>query len=147
MHARQQIRNQVKTTLTGLTTTGANVFANRVFEYDKAAMPSLNILTNTDKVELDMRASGGKDLHDLELIIEVRVKASASVDDTIDTICAEVETAIFGSNDLNGLAERIDLIDTQIGIDAETEKKTGIAAMSFSVLYRYVMSDPTTIIA
>ena len=47
-HARKQIRDQLKTTLTGLTTTGSNVFNSRVYDHD--ALPCISIYTLSEEL-------------------------------------------------------------------------------------------------
>ena len=47
-HARQQIRAQLVTTLTGLTTTGSRVYDRPIFAYD--VLPALTIYADRDTV-------------------------------------------------------------------------------------------------
>ena len=42
-HARKSIRDDIKTTLTGLTTTQSNVFQSRVYPIGKAKLPGILI--------------------------------------------------------------------------------------------------------
>ena len=45
-HLRQQIRERIGTTLTGLSTTGTNVFQSRVYQLEDSNLPALLIYTN-----------------------------------------------------------------------------------------------------
>ena len=52
-HVRRSIREQVASTVTGLTTTGSRVFQSRVFRLEAADLPCLLVYTKTESVELD----------------------------------------------------------------------------------------------
>ena len=47
-HIRQQIRERVGTTLTGLSTTGSNVFQSRVFNLEESNLPAIIIYTKSE---------------------------------------------------------------------------------------------------
>ena len=59
-HIRKQIRDAVKTALTGLTTTGANVFSGRVSPLKESEVPGLLIFLNGDDATEDMLAKARK---------------------------------------------------------------------------------------
>lgn len=144
-HARQQIRDQLKTTLTGLTTTGSNVFNSRVYDHD--ALPSLAIYTLNE--ELGDEDLGNKQFRALNVVVEARVKATTSMDDTLDTIGAEVETALFASGDrtLNGKCKDFDYAGVDIELSGEADQPTGLMTMRFVALYRVDKSDVQTLIS
>ena len=48
-HVRQQIRERIGTTLTGLTTTGSNVFESRVYPLEDSKLPALIIYTKSEE--------------------------------------------------------------------------------------------------
>jgi hypothetical protein len=143
-HVRQQIRDQLKTTLTGLTTTGANVFDSRVYDHD--ALPSLTIYTLSEELGEE---SANKQLRLLNIVVEARAKATSNLDNTLDTIGAEVETAIFASGDttLSGKCKDIDFEAIDIELSADSEQPVGMMSMRFACLYRVNKSDVTTLIS
>ena len=51
-HIRQQIRERVGTTLTGLTTTVSNVFKSRVYNLEDSKLPAIIIYTKSEDSEL-----------------------------------------------------------------------------------------------
>jgi hypothetical protein len=59
-HVRQQIRERVATTLTGLTTTGSKVYQSRVYPLAANNLPGLLVFTNSETSEPDQmgRAAG-----------------------------------------------------------------------------------------
>ena len=134
MHKRKQIRDQVETVLTGLTTTGANVFASRVYPLQASQLPGLLIYTEEEESE---PGGSGAINRMLSLAIEGHVKAVGGViDDTLDTIAEEVEAAIDEDRSLNGLAVYAYIASTEIEFDAESEKPVGIIIMKFMINYR-----------
>ena len=54
-HIRQQIREYFGTTLTGLTTTGSNVYESRVYPIENAKLPALVIYTKSETSEPSYR--------------------------------------------------------------------------------------------
>ena len=85
-HIRQQIRERVGTTLTGLTTTGSNVFQSRVYNLQDAKLPAIIIYTRSEDSELLEMGSTRTLQRNLSLVVEAYVKANSNYDDTIDTI-------------------------------------------------------------
>ena len=90
-HKRTSIRNNVTTTLTGLTTTGSNVFESRIYPNELSKLPLLNVYSNTETSEL---SSIGKIERNLEIMVEGFAKATANVDEAVEVIAKEVEVAI-----------------------------------------------------
>ncbi len=143
-HVRQQIRDQLKTTLTGLTTTGSNVFDSRVYDHD--ALPSLAIYTLSEELGEE---SANKQMRILNIVVEARAKANTNLDNTLDLIGSEVEAAIFSSGDttLNGKCKDIDFEGVDIELSGDAEKPVGLMIMRFVALYRVDKSDVTTLIS
>ena len=70
--------------------------------------------------------------------------STANVDDTIDSICVQVEEAIASDYTLNGIAKNTVLISTDIDFSGEAEQPVGIARLTFSVLYVTSINDVET---
>jgi hypothetical protein len=49
-HARKLIRDNIVTTVTGLSTTGANVFKSRVYPLSAGSLPALTVYTRSEEV-------------------------------------------------------------------------------------------------
>ena len=103
-HLRQQIREQIGTTLTGLTTTGSNVFQSRVYQLEDSNLPALLIYTKSEESEPVVIGSNRLLERNLTVVVDCYVKATTNFDDSVDTICKEVETAIAADPTLNSLA-------------------------------------------
>lgn len=142
-HARQQIRSAIESVLTGLTTTSTRVFASRVYPYDQ--VPCLGIWTTEDEQMLDAQTST-KQTRALTVMIEGRAKVNNTIDDTLDTIAAEVEAAIGTDDTIGGVVKRCDLIRTEIEIEDGAERPSGVVRMTWQAIYRTAKNDATTII-
>ena len=53
-HLRRQIRERAATTLTGLATTGSNVFQSRFYPMESAGLPGLCIYTKDETAEITL---------------------------------------------------------------------------------------------
>ncbi len=53
-HVRQQIRERIATTITGLSTTGSNVFQSRVYPLDVDSLPALLVYTISESSDVDV---------------------------------------------------------------------------------------------
>jgi len=136
-HLRQQIRERVATTLTGLTTTGSNVFQSRVYPIENTKLPCLLIYTREESSEpLDMGPPRTIEKR-LSLVVEGYVKANSNYDDTIDTITKEVEVAIYGDRLINNLAKDSFLVSTDISFNGEGDNPLGIVVMTFEIPYHH----------
>ena len=141
-HARQQIRAQLVTTLTGLTSTGSRVYDRPIFAYD--VLPALTIYADRDTVNEDL-SSKTKNWHNLQLRVEARAKSKDGVEDVIATICAEIETAIFADTTLNSKVVEVDLEDTQIEYSAEQDQPIALATLTLTAVYRIAPGAPNTL--
>tara|TARA_R110002033_G_scaffold45198_1_gene88473 strand:- start:53 stop:490 length:438 start_codon:yes stop_codon:yes gene_type:complete len=141
-HARQQIREQLVTTLTGLTSTASRVYDTRI--YNHAQLPSLTIYADQDTVDLE-QSTGTQHWHDLQLRVEARAKAKDGVEDAIDTICAEIETAIYADTTLNAKVVDVRLEETSIEYSVEQDQPIAMATLTLMAVYRIAPGAPSTL--
>lgn len=142
-HARQAIREQVGTTLTGLTTTGSNVFQSRVYPLQDSNLPALLIYTKEESSEAIVMGSNRVIERELTLAVEAYVKTNSNSDDTIDTIAEEVETAIGADSTLNNKAKDVFLVSTDINYVGEGENPVAVATFNFLVSYCTDETNPS----
>jgi len=136
-HKRQSIRERVASTLTGLTTTGSNVFQSRVYPIENTKLPCLLIYTREETSE-PLTTNPPRAIEKvLSLVVEGYVKANTNFDDTIDTICEEVEEALFTDRLINDLALDSFLVNTDISYNAEGDNPLGIVVMTFQITYHH----------
>ncbi len=141
-HVRQQIREYFGTNLTGLTTTGSNVFESRVYPLDNTRLPALLIYTKSEASEPIVIGTDRVMSRELSVVVEGYAKASSDFDDTIDTISKEVEEAIAADRTLDGLAKDCYLESTEIEFNGEGEKPLGYVSLTFLTNYYVQETNP-----
>tara|TARA_R110000765_G_scaffold417292_1_gene519690 strand:- start:113 stop:559 length:447 start_codon:yes stop_codon:yes gene_type:complete len=141
-HVRMQIRNQVVTQLTGLTTTAARVFDSRVYPLEDANLPALLIYTKSETSEPIEIGTNRTSERLLSLNIEAYVKSTTNFEDTLDTICKEVEQAIAADPTLSGKAKDCYLESTEIEFNAEGEKPLAFCSLTFLTSYYVQEQSP-----
>jgi hypothetical protein len=142
-HARQAIREQVGTTLTGLSTTGSNVFQSRVYPLQASNLPALLIYSKEESSEAIVMGANRVIERELTLAVEAYVKTNTNSDDTIDTIAEEVETAIGADSTLNNKAKDVFLVSTDINYVGEGENPVAVATFNFLVSYCTDETNPS----
>ena len=116
-HAHTQIRDALATALTGLTTSGARVYKNRLYPLDTAELPGLRIYLDADAVEVETIHSPLVYGHDLSVTVEACARASSALDDTLDTMALEIETAL--SNGITISSKKLEPVLTGSQYDDE----------------------------
>lgn len=144
-HLRQQIREYIGGTLvSGLTTTGTRVYQSRLYPMADDNLPGLLVYTTTEESEPDVMGSTRNIDRAMNLVIEGFAKTATNLDDKLDTIADEVETAMAGSPTINSLAKNSWLASTEIALMGEGETPVGVITMNYSVIYRTRDSSPDT---
>jgi len=147
-HARTQIRDALVSAVTGLSTTGASVFASRVYPQDDP--PCLAVWTRGDIRQEEGDTLGKLVRQDLEGEIIAFSKpdpAVITVVDQLDQICAEVEAALTADLSLGNRVRYLELTGTLIEISGDLERPSGTAIMRWRCVYGYVVTDPETIVS
>ena len=140
-HLHKQIRGAVVTKLTGLTTSGARVYANRLQPLPDATSPTL--LVTLDEETATQATFHTSPIYERELRLSVAaiVKATSALDDTLDLMSKEVETALaagitVGSRTLEVFYSGMSFEDEQ------SDKPVGIKRMSFTIPYTAAANAP-----
>ena len=141
-HVRQQIREKVGTTLTGLTTTGSNIYESRVYPLEASNLPALVVYTKNEESEPIVIGTNRLSSRNLSVIVEIYAKTTTNFDDTIDTISKEVEVAIAADTTLDGLTKDIYLESTEIEYNGEGEQPVGYATLTFLTNYYVQEQNP-----
>ena len=142
-HLRQQIRERAASTLTGLSTTGSNVFQSRFYPLDKADnLPCILIYTENESINFQNLSRIQN--RELELIIEGIATGIANLDDTLDTIGKEIEIALQGDIGFNSLAYDSFLDSTEIQISNDGQQPIGKIHLKYTVFYQCAESAPDT---
>jgi len=146
VHVRQQIRDQVATVITGLAS-GAGVHRSRVYDLESGDLPALKLYTLSEGVERDSQKYPRGTYRQLQLVIEAGDKATQDLDNVLDTLCAEVETAISADINLGGLSKDAYLETTTIELSDGGSQAHGVATMSWIVEYRVRETAPEVVLA
>lgn len=133
-HARQTIREAAATLLTGLTTTGSRVFQSRAVPQE--SLPFLLITTNDE--EIVPGTIGNLIERQMELVVTGYAKQTSTVDDVLDTIAAEVETAMAGFTYRNALKS------LAVDFEETLEKPVGLIRLAFVCTYLTATGTPGT---
>jgi hypothetical protein len=136
-HARQQIREACAALVTGLTTTGSRVHQSRMRPQGSAGLPCLLVTTNDE--EIQPGTIGNLYERTLTLVIRGFAMGSATLDDTLDQIAVEVETAMAGYT-------RAVFDKLEVDFEDEIEKPVGSIALTYRVTYFTASGTPGTLI-
>ena len=143
-HVRQQIRDDIVTTLTGLTTTGSNVFRSRIFPLEETNLPALCIYTKSEASEYDTIGLPRSVNRILDVAVEAYVKGVSNYDNTLDTIAVEVEEAIAADVTLGGLAKDAQITAFEADFAGDGEQPVAVGRFTVTVEYRTVENDVET---
>ena len=133
----QLIREAATTTLTGLTTTGSNVFASRVHNLEQIKLPALLLYIRDLESEPIVMNPARTVEKNITLHVEGYVKQNTNYDDKIDDICQEVEEALYGNRLLNNLAKDTFLNETLVEYESEGDNPLARVVMDFQVVYHH----------
>jgi hypothetical protein len=141
-HVRQQIREAAAALVTGLATTSARVYQNRLHPLADANLPCL--LVNADSEEIEVLTMHSTP--DLERVLELQVrgvaKAASNLDDTLDTIAKEVETVLGAAGVMPTLIKSIELRGIRVELDDGKEIPVGVIALTYRINYITASNAP-----
>ena len=141
-HLRRQIRERVATMLTGLSTTGSNVFQSHVYPLENADLPALCIYTQDEEIEVGAMGDPRVCHSTMTLIVDGYAQTSSNLDDQLDQIGKEVQVAMAGDTDINNLVIDSYLSSVDISYSGEGTSPIGVIRHNYSVLYRYAENAP-----
>lgn len=143
MHRAESILAVVITKLTGLTTTGTNVFRGRVYAIPDANLPALAVYQGEDKV-IGQYAQAKYDC-ELTVNVDAIVKTSATqVDTLLNTIREQVVIALQADY-TQGLAYVLNTIEGDTSapeLSGEGDKPSASVRMEWKLHYRRSRTDP-----
>lgn len=144
-HIRKQVRDAVVAALTGLDTTGANVFTARVAPLEAGELPGWLVRLRDEAGDWD---AVGTIARAGQLVIEGRAQGGDGLEDTLDRMALEAETAIYGdSGALAALLMNIGPPTTAIDLPEDEEghgRRLGVIRILIPVTYRSAEADPAT---
>jgi len=134
-HVRQLIRDDIITTVTGLTTTGSRVYPSRVYPMDANKLPGLCVYSKDETSEPATMGFDRTMARTVSIIIESYVKALSGYDDNLDTIALEIETALYADRTRDGNAKDTRIMSFQADYSGSGEQPVATGIMTVEVLY------------
>ena len=145
-HLRRQIRERIATDVTGLSTTGSNVFQSRAYPIEESKLPCLLVFDSEESVEI--RSMGAIRGISSELTVNIEGYCQgpdgSSVMNTLAAIQKEVQIAMQADININSLARDSYLTSADASVNAEATKPTGSVRLSYLVIYQYMENAPDT---
>jgi len=143
-HVRKQIRDAIVTAVTGLTSTGSNVFRSRVFPIETTKLPALCVYTKSEAVDFDTLTINRSIMRNLEVMIEAYVSGTSNYDDDLDTIAVEVEEALSADVTLSGISKDLQVTAFEADYVGDGEQTVAIGRFTVGVVYRTAENDVET---
>lgn len=143
-HIRKSIRDNITTALTGLTTTGSNVYQTRFYPLAEAKLPALTVYTKSEATEYGTINPPRTQMRTLEVTVEAYVSGNSGVDDTLDTIAVEVEEALATDVTRGGNAKDTLITSFDADFSGDGENPVGVGRFSIQVVYVSLENDVET---
>jgi hypothetical protein len=134
-HARQSIRDNIVSTVSGLSTTGQRVFRNRVYPMGESKLPGLLVYTESEEIEPSTITPPRTQMRRMNVVIEAYVKAVSNYDETLDTISQQVEEALSADSTRNDLAKDTRILSFESEFSGEGDQPVAVGRMSIEVVY------------
>lgn len=143
MHKRQAIRDAFVSAVTGLTTTGNNVFVSRVYPLDTGTLPALVIYTKRESSAPETIGLPRTFVRELTISCEAYVRANTGYDNLLDTISAEVESALYAAGNFDGLIKDAYVVETDVNYQDGADQPLASAEIDITLIYTTVEGSVT----
>jgi len=145
-HAIQQIHDLIIAKVTGLTTTGANVFTGRVHPIERSEMPCLLVSTGDEAVSYETIGGPRAQRRDLTLEIDIVVSVNDTMESLMNTVQLEVENALSADTKLGSSVFDVKYIGRNKFLSGDGEKQVGITRLNYSVPFEVLENAPDTLL-
>jgi hypothetical protein len=139
MHERREIREAVKARLLALPGAlyGARVFESRIVPLmPTVELPAVAVYTDSETVRETSKDTAPRVLtRDLQLVVECYARARDDVEDALDALALQVETAMDADLYLGNAARYCMLLSTEILINPQGDRPMGIARLTYAIEY------------
>lgn len=143
-HLHKQIRDKIETALTGLTTSGARVYANRVQPMADANLPGLRIFADDESVDVQTMHAPYLMDRALRLVVECCAKSTTALDDTLDLMSKEVEVAMASGITISSRV-MVPIYGGMSFDDEQSDKPVGIKRLNYTLTYSCMSNAPDTL--
>lgn len=145
MHARAQIRAAVAALLGELQATGRRVYPSRVWSVNDEELPSLSVFTTEEAVTKTTLSRPVRYHRDLTTVIEGHALADEQVDDVLDQIASEVETAMAAALVVDGRELSTQLTSTTFELSGDGETQIGLVRLQYTIGYSTLETTPDSL--
>ncbi len=139
MHPRQLVRAAVVTALRGRTAAGTRVEPTRVDPHRRNDLPAIAVYTPTEQVDPASATTAPRELTravKVEIAGFVVATAGLRIDDAMDSLAEEIETAMDVDRYLEGAAYESILESTEMAVpDPPSDPLIGIVTLTYVVVY------------
>lgn len=136
-HQRTVIRQAIRDLLIGKTSAEARVQTTRILPYRQSELPALSVYTEGEAVAEDSKGTAPRELiRELEIVIAGWVPASDTIDDDMDALALEIETAMHADPYLGDKAGDSILLRTDLDIEQDGSGIRGLVKLAYAVTYR-----------
>jgi hypothetical protein len=143
VHVRQQLRAAVAQLLVGLPLTQSRVFPGRAHPVSVDEIPCFCLATPNETSEVDAIGDDPPLARTVQMAI-IGYAEGTDIEDVLDQLALDAETAIAADTTLGGLALGCDLTATAKRVDGEAKKRAGEIVLTYQILYRTPRSAPQT---
>lgn len=141
-HVRKSIRDNIKTALTGLTTTGSNVYQSRVYPMHGTKLPGILLYNKSEQTSYETVSTPRMQNRTCEFQVEIYVKGVANYDDTLDQICLEVEEALYTDLTRGGNAKDTQITAFDADFDGGGDQPVAVCTLTVEVTYQVRENNP-----
>jgi hypothetical protein len=134
-HLRQLIRSNIVTTVTGLSTTASRVYQTRIYPLEQSKLPGLCVYTKSEETEYVTIGLPRRQERTLEVVVEIYASAISGLDNTLDTISAQIEEALATDITRGGYAKDTKVIAFEADFDGSGEQPVGVGRLTVQVTY------------
>jgi hypothetical protein len=136
-HPRSVIRNAIIDQLKNKTDAGSNIYGNRAKPLFDQFLPAILVYAQQENILEDQYDHDGHALlkRELEIAIEAVILGEDDLDQRLDNICVQIESALHGFEIENKKSTIIKLKSTQIESSDEGSKVYGAARLIYLAIY------------
>lgn len=149
-HVRTQCRDAAVAALTGLVTTGSDVYKGRAKTrpLQETDLPALLVYTTETEASGEADQRGQRRMVEVcSLVVEGHAQGTGDVDATLDTIEKEVRAALAADPTLGGKAKDLIFSGSAKDDEAEAEQPTWVIRMTFTIEYHTRETTPDVVLA
>ena len=141
-HIRTRIRQNIVTTLKGLTDTESNVFDTRIYPMNLDTLPGICVYT-AGETSSYLSISPPRTLDkSIAVAVEIYVKMIDTYDEKLDQIAADVEEALYTDLSRGGLAQDTMVTAFDSTFSGDVEQPVLMGKLTVQVRYSAVEGSP-----